>query len=169
MKSLLTIMLITSGSLVLLAQQDQAQSFEIMISTDTVLYDNYLEVRFTAQNIEGRFEPPKFEDFEVISGPNQSTSMSMINGVTSRSASFSYFIKPRTTGTLSIEPAYYLNDQDQNRETQPVAIICLPNPDGVVQESRIRQDHQSSGLSTFPFFRDSPAMPKKKKLKVTKI
>ena len=169
MKSFLTAILIGVLPLVLVAQDDQVQSFEVKISTDTILYGNFLEVRFVAQNLKGTFEPPEFTDFEVVGGPNQSTSMSIINGHSSQTASFSYFIKPRNTGLLYIEPAYYLNGSESNYETQPIEIISLPNPDGVVQESRIEDRNEQPGFEAFPFFKDAPVAPKKKKLKVTKI
>lgn len=150
------------------AQNDQVQSFEVKISSDSILLGNYLEVRFTAKNIQGEFDPPRFEDFEVIGGPNQSTSMSIVNGETSQTASYSYFIKPRNTGLLHLEPAYFVTGEDQSFETSPVDIYCLPNPDGVVQESRIDDDNHRMNFHSFPFFSEKPAKPKKK-LKVTKI
>ena len=95
--------------------------------------------------------------------------MSIVNGETTQSASYSYFIKPKTTGLLHIEPAYF-GDKEQTLETPPVDINCLPNPDGVVQESRISDENNRMNFDAFPFFHDTPAVqPKKKKLKVTKI
>lgn len=169
MKNFLTAILIGVLPLVSVAQDDQVQSFEVKISTDTILYGNFLEVRFVAQNLKGTFEPPKFADFAVIGGPDQSTSMSIVNGHTSQTASFSYFIKPRNTGLLHIEPAYYLNGSESAYETQPIEIISIPNPDGVVQESRIEDRNELLNFDAFPFFKDAPVVPKKKKLKVTKI
>jgi hypothetical protein len=169
MRSFLTAVLIGVIPLVMVAQDDEVQSFEVKISTDTILYGNYLEVRFVAQNLKGTFEPPKFADFDVVGGPNQSTSMSIVNGHTTQTASFSYFIKPRNTGLLHIEPAYYVNGPENNYETQPIEILSLPNPDGVVQESRIKDSNEQLSFGAFPFFKETPAAPKKKKLKVTKI
>lgn len=168
MKNFLTAFLLVSVPLGLLAQDDQVQAFEVQVSTDTILYGNYLEVRFTAQNITGKFEAPKFEDFNVASGPNQSTNMTIVNGVASQSASYSYFIEPKNTGLVIIEPAYYVKDNQESHETPPIEIICLPNPDGISKESRIEKGNRL-GLNTFPFLRESPASQSKKKLKVTKI
>ncbi|MBK8502022.1 MAG: BatD family protein [Saprospiraceae bacterium] len=168
MKSLITAMIVGMIPLVLLAQDGEVQSFEVKISTDTILLGNFMEVRFVAQNLEGTFEPPKFTDFDVVGGPNQSTSMSIVNGHTSQTASFSYFIKPRNTGLLHIEPAYYLNGSESNHETQPHEVTSLPNPNGVVQESRIEEGNQQLNFDAFPFFKEAPAAPKRK-LKVTKI
>ena len=168
MKNFLTAFLLVSVPLVLLAQDDQVQAFEVHVSTDTILYGNYLEVRFTAHNISGKFESPKFEDFNVIGGPNQSTNMSIVNGVASQSASYSYFIEPKNTGLMIIEPAFFVNNKEENHETPPIEIICLPNPDGISKESRIEKGNHRLSLNTFPFLRESPERSKKK-LKVTKI
>ena len=168
MRNILTLIFIIIVPVLGVAQIDQVQSFEVKISSDSILFGNYLEVRFTAKNIQGEFEPPKFEDFDVIGGPNQSTSMSIVNGKTSQTASYSYFIKPRNTGLIHLEPAYFVNGEDQSFETSPVDIYCLPNPDGEVQESRIDDDSDRINFHSFPFFSEKPAKPKKK-LKVTKI
>ncbi len=168
MKNFLTAFLLVSVPLVLLAQDDQVQAFEVQVSTDTILYGNYLEVRFTAHNISGQFESPKFEDFKVVGGPNQSTNMTIVNGAASQSASYSYFIEPKNTGLVIIEPAYYVVDNQENYETPPIEIFCLPNPDGISMDSRIEKGNHRLGLNTFPFLREPPERSKKK-LKVTKI
>lgn len=156
--------------ILMMSQQTSVQSFEIQVSTDTILLGNFFEVRFLVQNAKGSFDPPAFEDFEVVGGPNQSSSMSIVNGVSSQSSSYSYFLKPKSTGVLSIEPSYW-EAQDTTMETQPFDIICLPNPDGIVEESRISNQDQAFEFGRFPFFGDTPAPApqKKKKLKVTKI
>lgn len=169
MKNFLTAFLLVSVPIVLLAQDDQVQAFEVQVSTDTILYGNYLEVRFTAQNISGKFESPRFKDFDVVGGPNQSTNMSIVNGVATQSASYSYFIEPKNTGLVIIEPAYFVNDKQENHETPPIEIVCLPNPDGLTTESRIKKGNDPLRMNTFPFLRESPASQSKKKLKVTKI
>lgn len=169
MKSILTVILLVTATWNLLAQEDSIRTFEVKISSDSILLGNYLEVRFTAHNLQGEFEPPRFTDFEIVGGPNQSTSMKMMNGKTRQTVSFSYFIKPKTTGVLHIEPAYFTNAGDQNYETPPLEVLCLPNPDGIVQESRIEEKNERLNFGGWPFFDDKPAQTRKKKLKVTKI
>ena len=168
MKNILIVTLILLLPFNVMSQEDSNPAFEIEISKDTILLGNYLEVRFTAMNIKGEFEPPKFNDFEVIGGPNQSSTMRIVNGKSSQSASYSYFIKPKETGVCYIEPAYLLGEAEQF-ETRPTEIFCLPNPQGIVEESRITDQGQSMEFGQFPFFRNGKPSKKKKKLKVTKI
>ena len=51
------------------------------------------------------FEAPSFKDFNVLSGPNQSTSMQIMNGSMSQSVDITYYLQARTEGTFRIEPA----------------------------------------------------------------
>src|SRR5699024_8760403 len=51
------------------------------------------------------FTPPKFDDFEVYGGPRQSISHSWTNGKSKFSKKYSYFLKPKHRGTLTIGQA----------------------------------------------------------------
>jgi hypothetical protein len=51
------------------------------------------------------FSPPKFENFQIIGGPNQSIKTSYVNGERSFSKTYSYFLKPLKKGTLKISQA----------------------------------------------------------------
>lgn len=55
-------------------------------------------------NVSG-FQAPSFKDFNILSGPNQSTSMQFINGAMSQSISFTYYLQARAEGTFRIDPA----------------------------------------------------------------
>ena len=63
------------------------------------------EVRFTINGQAENFDPPSFEGFRVVSGPNQSTSMRSINGKTTVSMSLGYGLVAEKEGTYTIEPA----------------------------------------------------------------
>lgn len=57
-------------------------------------------------NASGRsFQGPDLSEFQVLSGPNQSTSMQIINGNVSQSVSFSYYLAAKNPGTFKIGPA----------------------------------------------------------------
>ncbi len=112
--------------------QSSEVSFKVEVSTDTVLLGNYFEVKFTIENAQPNFSPPEFTDFDIVGGPNQASSFSMINGQVSRSASFTYFLKPREEGVYYIDAAAIEVD-GKLIETPPVEIFVLPNPDGIIE------------------------------------
>lgn len=105
---------------------------KVEVSTDSVLMGNYFEVKFTVENAVGKFTPPDFSDFDIVGGPNQSSSFSMINGVVSRSASYTYYLQPREEGLFYIDVASVETD-DKFLETPPVEILVVPNPDGILE------------------------------------
>ncbi len=147
------------------------RSFDVQVGADTVLLGGSFEVRFTAYNINGTFEPPSFDGFRLVGGPSQSTSMSFVNGVSMQNASYSYFLEPLQVGVPTIPPAYYVTS-DTTWETRPLEIYCLPNPEGKQQDSRI--DAGPNRLEFPSLFGRSkphpaPRIKKKKKLKETKI
>lgn len=67
-----------------------------------------IEFRVNA-NIDN-FKPPKISDFRVLSGPNQSTSMSWVNGKTSANISYSYILMAVKEGSFIIPAAEVIID-----------------------------------------------------------
>ena len=79
---------------------------------------------FEGQDINSikSFVPPDLnKDFLVLSGPNQSTSMQIINGAVSASISYSYYLQPRNLGKYSIGSAKILY-KDQEYKSEPIKI-----------------------------------------------
>lgn len=116
----------------------QDQQFSVSVSRDTVLMGNTLKVDFTLKNVQGKFEGPEFASFDVLMGPNTSSSYSNINGKVTNTSKYTYIIKPREEGDYFIENAYVIDksDEEKNMETEPIRITVLPNPDGIIEEDR---------------------------------
>ena len=155
--------------------------FKASVTNDSILLGNYFVVRFQLDNAEGaNFSAPDFEGFDVVSGPSTSRNVSIINGVMSQQMSFSYHLKPRDIGNYYIEPAS-VEVEGQFLETEPIAILVVPNPDGIDQNQLHNQQQLFSpwGWDQFDLDR-SPSTPvqpkpapetkkKKKKRKIVKI
>lgn len=130
MRRLLTLSLLF-GAFLLTAQENPV--FKVEVSTDSILMDNYFEVKFTLENADSRqFIPPSFENFQVLSGPNTSSSMSIVNGDVTQSISYVYYLKPKDIGNYYIAPASIETD-GQTIESEPIEVIIYPNPDGIIQ------------------------------------
>lgn len=86
-----------------------AQSFEASVSSNKVGLNNRFEISFTFSgddiNSIKNFNAPDFSGFLVLSGPNQSTSMQIINGAVSASKTLSYILQPKNLGTYNISSA----------------------------------------------------------------
>ena len=104
----------------------------VEISNDTIMMGNYIQLRYTIENTSGNFEMPELEGLLVISGPNTSSSMSMVNGEVTQKATYSVYLKPVDIGSHSIGPAY-INTEDGSLESQPITVTVIDNPDGIQQ------------------------------------
>jgi hypothetical protein len=158
MKALCTAFLLFMG---LTWIQGQDVKFSVEVSNDTLLVGNYFELKYTVENgSPNGFEPPNLNIADVVGGPNSSTSMSIINGEMSQSASYAYYIRPSDIGAYTIPPAY-LKDGDRTLEAPPIEIIVLPNPEGIVQ-----RPHQAGKkylpLNSSPEEDAKPTRPRKK-------
>ena len=79
------------------------------------------EVTFSVNANGDHFTPPSFNGFLVVSGPNVSTSMSLINGSASSSMAYSYELVAVKEGTYTIGPATIVVNGKQ-LHTEPIKI-----------------------------------------------
>jgi len=101
-----------------------AQKFETTADRTTVGQNERFQVFFTfegnSSNVSG-FNPPSFKGFKILSGPNQSTNMQIINGQVSSSITFTYILSPTKLGEFTIGKAS-VNFNGDSYETNPLAI-----------------------------------------------
>lgn len=81
------------------------EKFTATLSKNPVSIGERIQVTFTLNTRGSNFRAPDFRGFRILSGPNQSSSMRIVNGVSSQEFSFSYLIEPRKEGTFKISPA----------------------------------------------------------------
>ena len=79
--------------------------FTASVSKNEVGTGEQFQVDFTVNGNASSFTPPNFGGFQVLSGPNESTSMTSINGSTTESTSLSYILMGVKVGDFTIGPA----------------------------------------------------------------
>jgi len=79
--------------------------FTATASKTNVGVGEQFQVDFALNGGGERFIPPDFHGLDVLSGPNPSTSMTSINGVTSYNTTYSYILAAEKEGTFSIDAA----------------------------------------------------------------
>lgn len=83
-----------------------AQKLTAQVSKNKVVTGEMFQVSFNADGNLGNFRAPAMKDFTVYSGPNQSTSVQIVNGNMSQSISYSYMIiAPKKEGKYTIGSA----------------------------------------------------------------
>ena len=64
-----------------------------------------LRVDFIMNENGDNFAPPAFTNFLVVSGPQQSVNRSWVNGVSSFSKTYTYFLTPKSKGIINLSQA----------------------------------------------------------------
>lgn len=117
----------------LTAFSQQEAKLTVEVSSDSILLGNYIEVKFTIENAAvTNFEAPNFDGFNIVSGPNQSSSMMISNGQVSQSVAYSYYIEPTDIGTYFIQPAF-VDTEEGPLESVPLEVWVVDNPEGIIQ------------------------------------
>ncbi len=165
MKKLLFLFLLISS---VVSGQDEV--FKVGTTADTLYIGNPVGVKYTFENVQGDFQPPQFEGFDIVGGPNVSNQFSMINGEVTQSSSYEYYLMPRSTGTYTIGEATLENDEGLIH-SDLIDIVVIDNPQGL-QQSYTRYDYNKTRIGHRAKARmtksDSLRM-KLRKIKSTKI
>ena len=92
----------------LLVQTAGAQvKYKASVIPSQINKDEYATLRLeidNASNIE-QLNPPSLNDFTIVSGPNQETGMSSVNGVSKVYMAISFVIKPKRAGKFTVGPS----------------------------------------------------------------
>ncbi len=97
---------------------------KVEVSADTINPGALVEVTYTIENGDGRFEAPDLKNVPVVSGPNTSSSFMIANGKKSSSQSYSYILRPAEEGKIVIPEAYF-RDGENSLKIDPVEIVVL--------------------------------------------
>ncbi len=87
------------------AQSAMAQvKFSATISPGQINKDEYAQLRLVVENAKEvqQIVPPALNNFIIMSGPNQESGMSMVNGDVTKYIAISFIIKPKAPGTYVI-------------------------------------------------------------------
>lgn len=79
--------------------------FKTKLNKDEIGVNERLRVDFEMDEDGDNFTPPDFDDFKVIGGPNQQISHSWVNGKSTYSKTYSFFLEPKERGDLTVGQA----------------------------------------------------------------
>lgn len=100
------------------------------VSQDTVLAGTPFEVSFTLINGQGSWQLPELAGLEILSGPNRSTQIQIINGAMSRQSVDGYVVRAADPGDYVIERAT-IEIEGQLYETETIILHVTDDPSQV--------------------------------------
>src|SRR6201993_1566019 len=136
--NLLMMFIIVVFSFFIAPQKLVAQKLTAQVSKNKVVTGEVFQISFTVNGSMSGFKPPSFSDFDVYSGPNQSTSMQIANGNMSQTVSYSYMIAARKEGKFTIGAASCIINGAKS-ESNPITIEVAKGDPKQQQQQRQQQ------------------------------
>jgi len=116
--------------LIVVSATAQEIAFYAQADARQIVVNNFFQVTFTLENANGdSFTPPDFGSIEVLSGPSQSSQVSIINGRRSQKASFGYGLNVSKPGKYTIKSAS-INVAGKIYRTKPITIEAVAGKPG---------------------------------------
>lgn len=112
----------------------QSPAFYAQVSKTRVAVGEVFQVAFTLNGSGNNLVYPNLSEFDLYSGPNQSQSMSMVNGNISQSTTISFFIAARKEGKFTIGIATVMSG-NQKLESKPIVIEAVKGASQQQQQS----------------------------------
>lgn len=123
-RSILFIFIVCFG----ISFQNNAQELSASVNETTVADNERFQVTFTFSgksiNNLSKFSPPSFENFLILSGPNQSTSIQIINGAQSAQLSYTFVVQPKSLGNFTIGSASIMQEGNTYK-SEPIKITVV--------------------------------------------
>jgi len=122
-------------------------------SPDRIGKDDVTYLSFNVENAKEiqRLVPPPLTDFIILSGPNEQSGTSVVNGTYTRFYGIQYVVKPRRTGTITLAPAQAL--ADDRPITSNAAVLK------VEKASKLAQQQGTNAFNPFSIFDDPKPEP----------
>jgi hypothetical protein len=105
----------------------------------TIGLNEQLQITYTFSGAGRAFHGPDLRDFNILSGPNQSSNMQYINGQFSQSISFTYYLQARKEGNYKIGPAS-IEAEGKRIASNVVQIVVVK---GAAQQQQKGNDDES--------------------------
>lgn len=100
----------------------QTPAFYAQVSKNKVAVGEQFQIAFTLNGPGNNLVYSNLKDFNIHMGPNQSQSMSIVNGNMSQSTTISFVISAKKEGKITIGPASVIANGNQKLETAPIVI-----------------------------------------------
>lgn len=132
--------------------------FSVVCPNKTIGKNDVLQIQFKVENASNvqNIIPPNFKNFNVVSGPNQESSTSNINGKVSQYVAMGFSLQPKSVGTFTIGPAKAIAD-GKDYESNPVTIKVT---NASTQPQNNNSANSLPGFPSLPSFNfDLPTAP----------
>ncbi|HEY5463592.1 MAG TPA: BatD family protein [Hanamia sp.] len=132
-----------------------------VVCPKTIGKNDLLQIQFKVENGSNveNIIPPNFKNFNIVSGPNQESSTSNINGQVSQYVAMGYSLQPKSVGTFTIGSAKAIVD-GKDYESSPVTIKVTNTSTSPQNSNSNNSANALPGFPSLPNFNfDFPTAP----------
>lgn len=146
MKTTIHILLL---QLICLASIAQNIQFTAKTNRTKVGTGETFQISYTINGNGSDFKAPTISDFKIVGGPNQSSSVQIINGSFSQNLSFSYYLAPIKEGVFKIKPASIKVDGKiyQSNELSIEVVKGAPAQNQTQAQNKNQSNQRNQGTS----------------------
>jgi hypothetical protein len=145
---IVSLLLVTFLSLTLQVFGDESV-FYASVSKTRVTVGEQIQLSFVVNGNGSNFRPPDLSEFAVYSGPNQSTSMQIINGNVSQSLTIYYVIAAKQEGKFTVGSASIVAN-GKKHDTKPIQIEAVKGAAGANPQGGNRQQGGNAQDGDYP-------------------
>jgi hypothetical protein len=120
--------------------------FKASLNQNPVTQGERFAVSYSIDTDASNFRGPDFRGLKVISGPNTSQSVQIVNGAMSRSLTYTYYVYAEKEGTFNIAPAT-IRVNGETLKSNSLEVKVLP-PSEAEKQRRQAQQNRESQIST---------------------
>ncbi len=145
MKRIFILGLLLHVALISLGQEVR---FSGSVSKPKVAVGEQFRLTYSINTTASGFSGPDLSAFDVYSGPNQTTSMQIINGAVTQNLSYYYILAPKKEGRFSLAPAVILVANGRVKSNEISIEVSKGNPNQNQPGQSNRGGNQASQPST---------------------
>ncbi len=131
MKLFLNRLFFTAGFILWTILASAQQRFYATISPAQINKDEYVTLRLVVENANDiqKIAPPVLPNFKLVSGPNQESGMSNVNGNVSQYIALSYILQPKSSGKFTINASTAVIG-NKTVKSNPVSVVVKNETSG---------------------------------------
>jgi hypothetical protein len=129
--------------ILLISIQAFSQNFTLRVSPNPVHVGQRFEISYKIDTRAGGFKAPSFSGIRILSGPNQSQSMSFINGRSSVEVSYSFIAVAEKEGKITI-PGATINSDGETLTSNSAVLEVLPETEAQKRQKEQKKQQEQS-------------------------
>ena len=145
----------------------QNPTFKVTADIDTVALDEFVMLTVTMTNCDpNTFKLPELAGFSLAGRPSTQSSMMMMNGKITSSATHTYHLLPTKSGKYTLDKLTVQTNDGKTLKADKIKLVVLDKYRDPEAKNRFRQDNRQPTAPEQAQPRENPYKPKRKTIQI---